>query len=52
MAQVGGVYLNFGLWAFAVLPAWIVIRGIGVVPGDRKVDLEEVGIEGERGSRD
>jgi hypothetical protein len=28
-AQVGGVYLNFGLWAIAILPAWLVIRHFG-----------------------
>ncbi|CEJ81236.1 Putative Major facilitator superfamily transporter [[Torrubiella] hemipterigena] len=29
MAQVGGIYLNFSLWAVAIVPAWIVIRHIG-----------------------
>ncbi|KAL2178371.1 major facilitator superfamily domain-containing protein [Thermothelomyces heterothallicus CBS 202.75] len=27
--EVGGVYLNFGLWAAAVLPAWLVLRHFG-----------------------
>ncbi|OAA70651.1 DUF895 domain membrane protein [Cordyceps fumosorosea ARSEF 2679] len=31
MAQVGSIYLNFGLWAAAILPAWFVLRHIGVV---------------------
>ncbi|PMB67171.1 hypothetical protein BM221_006833 [Beauveria bassiana] len=35
MAQVGSVYLNFGLWAAAIIPAWLVLREIGVAkPGD------------------
>ena len=29
MGQVGGVYLNFGLWAVSIIPAWFVIREIG-----------------------
>ncbi|KIN01154.1 hypothetical protein OIDMADRAFT_54290 [Oidiodendron maius Zn] len=39
-ADVGGVYLNFGLWALALLPGWLVVRGIGVTLGDRKVERE------------
>ncbi|KAK2736462.1 hypothetical protein FQN55_001639 [Onygenales sp. PD_40] len=31
MASVGNVYLNFGLWAIALFPAWLVIKDIGVV---------------------
>ncbi|EEB94377.1 hypothetical protein MPER_06821, partial [Moniliophthora perniciosa FA553] len=38
--SVGGTYLNFGLWAIALLPAWIVIRDIGVGLGDRKLKRE------------
>ena len=30
MASVGGVYLNFGLWAVSLVPAWLVIGKIGV----------------------
>jgi hypothetical protein len=30
IAQVGGVYLNFGLWAVSIVPAWFVIRHFGV----------------------
>ncbi|KAJ6788792.1 hypothetical protein PWT90_07607 [Aphanocladium album] len=33
MAQVGNIYLNFCLWAVAIIPAWLVLRHIGVVPG-------------------
>lgn len=29
-AEVGGVYLNFGLWGLALLPGWLVVRQIGV----------------------
>ncbi|KAK5992774.1 Notoamide biosynthesis cluster protein O' [Cladobotryum mycophilum] len=28
-AQAGGIYVNFGLWAIAILPAWLVMRDIG-----------------------
>lgn len=30
-AAVGGTYLNFGMWAVAIAPAWLVIRKIGKV---------------------
>lgn len=36
MGQVGSIYLNFGLWAIALIPAWQVVREIGVSLGDRK----------------
>jgi hypothetical protein len=26
IAKAGGVHLNFGLWAAAILPAWLAIR--------------------------
>lgn len=29
-AQVDGFYLDFGLWAVALLPAWLIVRKIGV----------------------
>lgn len=29
MASVGGIYVNFGLWAAAIGPAWLVIRHFG-----------------------
>lgn len=38
--QVGGFYLNFGLWAVALLPAWMVVKDIGGRLGDKKVDRE------------
>lgn len=33
MGQVGAVYLNFGLWAVSIVPAWFVVREIGVTVG-------------------
>ena len=29
MGSVGAVYINFGLWAVAVAPAWLLIRHFG-----------------------
>lgn len=29
-ASVGGVYLNFALWAVSIFPAWLVIKHFGV----------------------
>lgn len=37
MGQVGAVYLNFGLWAISIVPAWCVVREIGVSIGIGKV---------------
>jgi len=51
-ADVGGVYLNFGLWAFALLPGWLVVRQIGVSLGDKKVERESVGFREERVKED
>lgn len=28
-AQVGGIYMNFALWALAIAPAWLVLRRFG-----------------------
>ena len=40
-AQVGGVYLNFGLWPISLLPAWMVVRQIGCGGlGNKKVNRE------------
>ena len=41
MGTVGDIYLNFGLWALALFPAWLVIKEIGVSKGDLKVEREE-----------
>ncbi|KND89156.1 putative membrane protein C6F6.04c [Tolypocladium ophioglossoides CBS 100239] len=35
IAQVGGVYLNFALWALAVIPAWLVLRHFGAEKDDQ-----------------
>ncbi|KAK4226301.1 hypothetical protein QBC38DRAFT_537279 [Podospora fimiseda] len=37
-AEVGGVYMNFGLWAVAILPAWLVIRQFGTSKEDQMED--------------
>jgi hypothetical protein len=37
-AEVGAVYWNFALWAVAIWPAWLVLRGFG---GDRKAAVEQ-----------
>lgn len=29
VAQVGGVYANFALWAVSIVPAWLVVRHFG-----------------------
>lgn len=39
-ADVGGVYLNFGLWGLALFPGWLVVKEIGVSLGDRKLERE------------
>lgn len=44
MAAVGSIYLNFGLWALAILPAWLVVKQIGGVFGDKKVEREARGL--------
>lgn len=41
-ADVGGVYLNFGLWALALLPGWTIVKEIGVTLGDRKLERESL----------
>jgi len=40
MASVGNIYLNFGLWASAILPGWLIVRQVGYTFGDKKVDRE------------
>ena len=40
MAQTANVYLNFGLWGLSLLPAWLVIKEIGVTLGDKKLGRE------------
>ena len=38
MASVGGVYLNFGLWAVSLIPAWLVVGSIGVSQDDGDIE--------------
>jgi MFS family permease len=40
-AAVGGTYFNFGIWAIAVLPAWLVVRQIGASKGNSDDGLVE-----------
>lgn len=35
--QHSGVYMNFGLWAVAIFPAWLVVRHFGA---DEKGSIE------------
>lgn len=37
-AAVGGAYFNFGLWGLSLIPAWLLVREIGI--SDNKEDLE------------
>ncbi|KAL4895276.1 hypothetical protein BDV59DRAFT_191795 [Aspergillus ambiguus] len=36
MAIIGNIYLNFGLWAVSLVPAWVVIKKFGLAMEDRK----------------
>lgn len=42
MASVGGVYLNFGLWAVSLIPAWLVVGKIGVSKDDGEIENKRV----------
>ena len=41
MGQIGTVYMNFGLWAISIIPAWFVIKKIGVTIGKVR-DVKDV----------
>jgi len=41
MARTGSIYLNFGLWAISLYPAWLVISKFGDSLGDKKLAREE-----------
>ena len=41
MASVGGVYLNFGLWAVSLIPAWLVVGKIGVSKDEEEIEHKE-----------
>lgn len=48
-AEHGGVYMNFGLWAVAILPAWTVLRHIGeptITPTDSDVTSKQREVAG------
>ncbi|ROW14210.1 hypothetical protein VPNG_04322 [Cytospora leucostoma] len=48
-AEHGGVYMNFGLWAVAILPAWTVLRHIGettTTPTDSDVTTKQREVAG------
>jgi hypothetical protein len=49
MGQVGCIYLNFGLWALALVPSWLVIRQFGLHSDDKKVDRERRQLAGDEG---
>lgn len=47
MGQVGCIYMNFGLWALALVPSWLVIRQFGLHSDDKKVDREKRRLDSE-----
>ena len=49
MGQVGCIYMNFGLWALALVPSWLVIRQFCLHSDDKKVDRERSRLEGDEG---
>jgi len=49
MGQVGCIYLNFGLWALAIVPSWLVIRQFGLHSDDKKVNRERSRLDGGEG---
>lgn len=52
MARTGSIYLNFGLWAISLYPAWLVISQFGESLGDKKLAREEAVQESVLGSPD
>lgn len=40
MASIGDTYLGFALWAVSLVPAWFVVKEIGVTLGDSKIERE------------
>ncbi|KAJ5215707.1 uncharacterized protein N7498_002114 [Penicillium cinerascens] len=40
MASVGNIYLNFGLRAISIFPAWLIVRQVGRAFGDKKIGRE------------
>jgi hypothetical protein len=44
MAAVGSIYLDFGLWAIAIFPAWLIVKQVGEAFGDKKIARETPGL--------
>jgi hypothetical protein len=44
--------LNFGLWALALVPSWLVIRQFGLHSDDKKVDREKRRLDSDEGKTD
>ncbi|KAI6350233.1 hypothetical protein MCOR25_010574 [Pyricularia grisea] len=42
--EVGGVYMNFSLWALSIYPAWLVLRHFG---STKSTSFETVGVSAE-----
>jgi hypothetical protein len=41
--------MNFGLWALALVPSWLVIRQFGLHSDDKKVDREKRRLDDDEG---
>ncbi|KZZ91734.1 DUF895 domain membrane protein [Moelleriella libera RCEF 2490] len=39
IAQVGGIYANFALWALSIGPAWLVVRQFGSRGEERRLEV-------------
>lgn len=52
MGQVGCIYINFGLWALAIVPGWLVVRKFGLDSEDKKLDREKRRVVGGEGLSD
>lgn len=52
MGEVGCIYINFGLWALAIVPGWLVVRNFGLDSGDKKLDREKRRVLGGEGLSD
>ena len=46
-AEAGAIYMNFSLWAIAILPVWLVIRHFGGEKDQSREAIEEVEVSGE-----
>lgn len=48
-AEVGGIYMNFILWAVAIPPVWLVLRHFGNQKEQSQEEPTDVGEVGEVG---